>query len=68
MLAADEVLIVADFSIHIDNEKDALGSAFIDILNSIGVRQHVSGPPHYQTHTLELILSQGIDVNGIAIL
>ncbi len=33
-----------DFNIYVDNEKDALGSAFIDILNSIGVRQHVSGP------------------------
>ncbi len=42
VLATDKVLIVGDFNIHIDNEKDALGSAFIDILNSIGVRQHVT--------------------------
>ncbi len=35
-----------NFNIHVDNEKDALGSAFIDILNSIGVRQYVSGPTH----------------------
>ncbi len=34
MLAADKVLIVGDFNIHVDNEKDALGSAFLDILNS----------------------------------
>ncbi len=46
VLAADKVLIVGDFKIHIDNEKDALGSAFIDILNSIGVRKHMSGPTH----------------------
>ncbi len=38
VLAADKLLIVGDFNIHIDNEKDALGSAFIDILNSIWVR------------------------------
>jgi len=44
--AADKVLIVGDFNIHDDNEKDALGSAFINILNSIGVKQHVSGPTH----------------------
>ncbi len=37
MLAADKVLIVGDFNIHVDNEKDALGSAFLDILNSIGL-------------------------------
>ncbi len=68
VLAADKVLIVGDFNIHVDNEKDALGSAFIDILNSIGVRQHVSGPTHSRNHTLDLILSHGIDVNGVEIL
>ncbi len=67
MLAADKVLIVGDFNIHIDNEKDALGSAFIDILNSIGVRQHMSAT-HCRNHTLDLILSHGIDVNGVEVL
>ncbi len=38
-------------------DKDALGSAFIDILNSIRVRKHVSGPTLCQNHTLDLILS-----------
>jgi len=37
VLAADKV--VGDF-----NEKDAVGLAFKYIINSIGVRQHVSGP------------------------
>ncbi len=57
MLAADKVLIVGDFNIHIDNEKDALGSAFIDNPNSIRVRQHMLGPTHCRNHTLDLILS-----------
>ncbi len=57
VLAADKVLIVGDVNIYVDNEKDALGSAFIDILNSIGVRQRVSGPTHCQNHTLDVILS-----------
>ncbi len=68
VLAAHKVLIVGDFNIYVDNEKDALGSAFIDILNSVGVRKHVSGPIHCQNHTLDLILSDGIDVNGVEIL
>ncbi len=42
--------------------------AFIDILNSIGVRQHISGPTHSRNHTLDLILSHGIDVSGVEIL
>ncbi len=48
-------------------KKDAL-SAFLDILNSIWVRQHVSGPTHCLNHTLDLILSHGIDVSGVDIL
>ncbi len=68
MQAADKVLIVGDFNIHIDNDKDALGSAFIDVLNSIGVIQHVSGPTHCWNHHLDLILSHGIDVNGVEVL
>lgn len=68
VLAADQILIVGDFNIHVDNEKDALGSAFIDILNSIGVRQHVSGPTHCRNHTLDLILSHGVDVDSVEIM
>ena len=68
ILTADKVLIVGDFNIHIDNEKDALGLAFKDIVNSIGLRQHVSGPTHCRNHTLDLILSHGIDVDAVEIL
>ncbi len=68
VLAADEVLIVADFSIHVNNEKYSLGSVFIDILNSTGVKQHVSGPTHCRNHTLDLIQSHEIDVSGVYIL
>ncbi len=57
VLAADKVLIVGDFNIHIDNEKDALGTAFIYNPNSIRLRQHMSGPTHCRNHTLDLILS-----------
>ncbi len=68
MLAEDKVLIVADFSIHVNNEKYSSGSVFIDFLNSIGLKQHVSGPTHCRNHTLHLIQSHGIDVSGISIL
>ncbi len=37
-------------------------------MNSITVRQHVSGPTHCRNHTLDLILSHEIDVNGVDIL
>ncbi len=41
VLAADKVLIVGDSNIHANNERDVLGLEFINILNSIGVRQLV---------------------------
>ncbi|MGL5881627.1 MAG: hypothetical protein ACRCY0_00020 [Synechococcus elongatus] len=47
VLAADKDLVVGDFNIHVDNNKDAFGLAFADILNSIGVR-----PTHCRNHTL----------------
>ncbi len=68
VLAADKVLIMGDFNIHVENETDALGSAFIDIMNSIRVRQNVSGPTYCQNYTLDLILSHEIDVNNVDIL
>ncbi len=33
---------------------------FIDILNSIGLKQHVSGPTHCRNHTLDLIHVSGV--------
>ncbi len=40
VLAADKVLIVSDFNIHVDNEKYLLGSACIDILTLIVILIH----------------------------
>ena len=67
VLAADKVPIVGDFNIHEDNEKGALGLAFKNILNSIGVRQHVSGPTHCRNPTLDLILSHRINGDSVEI-
>jgi len=39
------------------NEKDALGLAFKDIIHSIGVRQHVSGPTHCRNHSRSNIIT-----------
>ncbi|XP_057191232.1 uncharacterized protein LOC130555221 [Triplophysa rosa] len=68
VLAADRLLVVGDFNIHVDNVTDALGMAFKDTLNSMGISQHVSGPTHLRNHTLDLILSYGINVDDVKIL
>ncbi len=59
---------MGDFNIHVDNEKRCIRISIHRHSEPIGVRQHVSGPTHSRNHTLDLILSPGIDVNGVEIL
>lgn len=35
VVTVDKALFVGDFNIHVDNPKDALGLAFMDVLNSL---------------------------------
>ncbi len=50
---------------HVDNANDALGLAFTDLINSFGVKQNVT---HRFNHTLDLIISHGIDLTDIDII
>ncbi len=65
LVNADKALIVGDFNIHVDNTNDALGLAFTDLVNSFGVKQNVT---HHFNHTLDLIISHGIDLTDIDII
>uniref|UniRef100_A0A8C2GW53 Reverse transcriptase domain-containing protein n=1 Tax=Cyprinus carpio TaxID=7962 RepID=A0A8C2GW53_CYPCA len=67
LVTADKALIFRDFNIHVDNPNDALGLAFTDLLNCFGVKQNVTGPTHRFNHTLDLIISHGIDLTDIDI-
>ncbi len=67
MVNVDKALIVGDFNIHVDNTNYALGLAFTDLINSFGVKQNVTGPTHHFNHSLDLIISHGIDLTDIDI-
>ncbi len=67
LVNVDKALIVVDFNIHVDNTNDALGLAFTDLINSFGVKQNITGPTHRFNHTLDLIISHGIDLTDIDI-
>ncbi len=45
-----------------------LGLAFTDLINSFGVKQNVTGPTDRFNHTLDLIISHGIDLTDIDII
>ncbi len=64
----DKALIVGDFNIHVDNTNNALGLAFTDLINYFGVKQNVTGPTHRFNHTLDWIISHGIDLTDIDII
>ncbi len=55
------------FNIHVDNANYVLGIAFTDLINSFGVKQNITGPTHHFKHTLDFIISHGIDLNDIDI-
>ncbi len=67
MVNVDKALIVGDFNIHVDNTNDALGLAFTDLINSFGIKQIFTGPTYRFNHTLDLIISHGIDLTDIDI-
>ncbi len=68
MVNVDKALIVGDLNIHVDNTNDASGFVFTDLINSFGVKQNVTGPTRRFNHTLDLIISHGIDFTDIDII
>ena len=62
VVIADNILIFGDFNIHMEKSTDPLQKAFGAIIDSVGFVQHVSGPTHCHSHTLDLVLSHGINV------
>ncbi|XP_064814245.1 uncharacterized protein LOC135529412, partial [Oncorhynchus masou masou] len=59
VVIADNILIFGDFNIHMEKSTDPLQKAFGAIIDFV---QHVSGPTHCHSHTLDLVLSHGINV------
>ncbi|XP_068677123.1 uncharacterized protein [Montipora foliosa] len=58
------LLICGDINIHMDVPSDADTIRLKDLLNSMGLVQHVKRPTHIHGHTLDLIITRQAD--GIA--
>ena len=67
VLSTDKVIIVGDFNIHVDVENDSLSSAFMSLLDSIGFSQCVDRSTHCFGHTLDLVLSYGIEIEHLIV-
>ena len=56
---AVNIHIFGNFNVHMEKSTDPLQKAFRAIIDSVGFVQHVSGPTHCHSHTLDLVLSRG---------
>ena len=61
ILSKDHLLILGDFNIHMDVLIDAYTVKFMDLLESLGLEEHVRGPAHTHGHTLDLIITRKME-------
>ncbi len=59
--------IAGDFNIHIDNAEIKTAKEIITVLNTFDLIQHVHGPTHNRGHTLDLLISRGLNISSIVI-
>ena len=57
LLAKEQLLIVGDMH-HVDDASEAGARNFLDLLESLGLKQHVRGPTHIHGHTLDLVVTR----------
>ncbi|XP_068713260.1 uncharacterized protein [Montipora foliosa] len=61
ILTPEPLIITGDFNIHVDNVNDSDACEFLDLLASLGLKQHVIGPTHEGGHTLDLVITRQYD-------
>ena len=59
VLTPGALVIAGDFNIHVDDHSEA--ADFLSLIESFGLKQHVSGPTHRTGHTLDLVLTRDRD-------
>uniref|UniRef100_A0A3B1JQH4 Reverse transcriptase domain-containing protein n=1 Tax=Astyanax mexicanus TaxID=7994 RepID=A0A3B1JQH4_ASTMX len=60
----DHFIIAGDFNIHIDNSKDNYARELYDVFDSFELSQHVTGSTHCHGHTLDLVISKGLNISA----
>ena len=60
-MSTDPLLITGDFNIHVSSKSDNDVLKFLDLLQSMGLRQHVEFPTHVSGNTLDLVITREVD-------
>ena len=61
VMSSDKLLITGDFNFHIDVPTDPNNIDFRDLLDAMGLVQHVKQPTHIHGHTLDLMITRQSD-------
>ena len=58
LLSKEPLVIVGDINIHVDDNENSDALNFLDLLESLGLQQHVTDPTHIHGHILDLIITR----------
>ena len=61
ILSKEPLIVVGDYNIHVDVPNDTDALKFLDLLESLGLEQHVTEPTHIRGHTLDLVITRKIE-------
>ena len=62
VLNTERLLIIGDFNIHVCCDSRPLVKDFLNLIDSFNLKQSVTAPTHEKGHTLDLVLSLGLNV------
>ena len=63
----DCLVITGDFNVHIDNTLDKYAKELTVVLETFRLSQHVQGPTHNRGHTLDLVITKGVDISSVSV-
>ena len=51
------------FNLHVDNPENTYANEFLTLIDTFSLTQHVQGPTHSHGHTLDLVITKGLNVS-----
>lgn len=61
VISTAPLLLLGDFNFHVNNANDRDASAFLELVSSFGLQQHVTQTTHRNGHTLDLVFTRSTD-------
>lgn len=64
----DCIVIVGDFNIHVDKPQGRGTKELCCVLDNFELTQHVKEPTHNKGHTLDLVISKGLNISKVSVI